>query len=355
MSIGLALVVLVVLLLLNAFFVGAEFALVSARRDQIEPLAADGSTAARITLKAIERIALMMGGCQLGITVCSLGIGAVGEPAVASLLQAPFEALGVPSTLIHPVALVIALVVVVYLHMVLGEMVPKNVSLAGPTRAALVLGPPMYALCWVLRPIIALMNATANLVLRLGKVTPRNEVNSSFTREEVAGLVAESGREGLLDDDELSLLSGALTFETLRAADVALAADQLVVVDRDTSVAQLEELCARTGFSRFPVREGDELIGYVHLKDLLDWPAERRDEPADDAHIHAMPVVAADAGPLEVIEQMREHKVHLAQVDLPGPERGVVALEDVLEELVGEVRDATSSTGPGTRDKPSTG
>ncbi|MDD9205830.1 CNNM domain-containing protein, partial [Georgenia sp. 10Sc9-8] len=209
MDIGVALVVFVVLLLGNAFFVGAEFALVSARRTQIEPRAAEGGRAARVALKGMENVSLMMAGAQLGITACSLGLGAVGEPAVARIIEVPFVAAGMPSGLVHPVALVISLVIVVFLHMVLGEMVPKNIALAGPDRAALVLGPVHYGIVWVLRPVIWLVNELANLILRALKVEPKDEVTSAFTREEVAGFVAESGREGLLDDDELTLLTGA--------------------------------------------------------------------------------------------------------------------------------------------------
>lgn len=154
-----SLLILVVLLALNAFFVGAEFALVSARRSQIEPRAAGGSWSARATLRGMENVSLSMACCQLGITMCSLGIGAVGEPAVAHLLEVPFEAMGVPSAFVHPVALVIALIIVVYLHMVLGEMVPKNITLAGPDRAALILGPPLYLVTIVSRPVIWLMGA----------------------------------------------------------------------------------------------------------------------------------------------------------------------------------------------------
>jgi len=151
---GWAIAVAVALLAGNAFFVGAEFALIAARRTQIEPRAAEGSRAARLTLRAMERVSLMMAGAQLGITMCSLGLGAIGEPAVAHVLEIPLGALGVSGALLHTIAFAIALAIVVFLHMVLGEMVPKNIAIAGPERSALVLGPALYGVVTVLKPLI---------------------------------------------------------------------------------------------------------------------------------------------------------------------------------------------------------
>ena len=213
MSPALALTISLVLLVGNAFFVGAEFALISARRSVIEPRAEEGHWAARITLNSMENVSLMMAGAQLGITLCTLGLGALAEPAIAHGLEVPFHDLGIPESLVHPAALVVALFFVGGLHVVLGEMVPKNIALAGPDRSALALAPPMAAVVRVLKPVIWLLNKSANGVLRLVGVTPSDEVTSAFTRDEVAGLVEESQREGMLDDDETRLLTGALEFE----------------------------------------------------------------------------------------------------------------------------------------------
>ncbi|MBF6621351.1 MAG: DUF21 domain-containing protein, partial [Patulibacter sp.] len=190
MSDTVALLIGVVLLGLNAFFVGAEFALISARRSEIEPRAEEGSRAAKITLGAMEHVSLMMAGAQLGITICSVGLGYIAEPALAHLIEPLFEAIGIPSSLLHPVAFVIALSIVVYLHVVLGEMVPKNIALAGPERSALMLGPPLVMVVRILRPAIAGLNWVANVVLRGVGVEPKDEVTSAFTRDEVAGLLA---------------------------------------------------------------------------------------------------------------------------------------------------------------------
>lgn len=347
MSTGLAILILVLLLLGNAFFVAAEFAMVSARRDQIEPRAAAGSGAARIALKGIEDVSTSLAASQLGITACSLVIGAVGEPAIAHLLEGPMLALGLPSDLTHPIALVISLLIITFLHMVLGEMVPKNMAIARPAAAALLLGPVLHAFVVILRPFIWLMNVTANLVVRyVLRVEPRSEVASTFTSDEVAALVAESGEEGLLDDDQIELLTGALGFEYLTTADVAIPAGQLRTVPASATVAELEQLCAETGFSRFPVRdEGGTMASYVHVKDLLAIPSERRHEPVPVEEFHDLITVPIEAKLQQVMRTMQQHNAHLALVQSTGTrvgEASVVAFEDVLEELVGEVRDATS-------------
>ena len=257
MSPAVALPLAVLLLAGNAFFVAAEFALVSARRDQIEPRAEDGSRAARSTLRAMENISLVIGVNQLGITVCSLVLGAVAEPAVAHLLEPVLELLHVPESFLHPLAFVVGLACVVYLHVVTGEMIPKNLARAGPDRAAVVLGPPIWFVVRALRPVIVVVNAVASAVLRLAGVQLMNEVSSTYTREEVAALVEESRGEGLLAADEYDRLAGALGFTEKTVAAVLMPTDTLTTVRRGASAAEVEALCAATGYSRFPVMGAD--------------------------------------------------------------------------------------------------
>jgi len=363
MSPSLALLLALVLLLGNAFFVGAEFAVISARRSQVEPLADAGNRAARTTLWAMEHVSLMLAASQLGITICSLGLGAVAEPAVAHLLEPPFAAARVPSGLLHPVAFVLALGVVIYLHVVVGEMVPKNLALAGPERAALLLAPPLVGVARGLAPLIRALTAVTNGLLRLLKVEPKEELASAFTAEEVHSIVAESRREGLLEDRH-NLLTGALELGEHRAGDVMVPAARLVTVPLGSTPADVEALVARTGFSRFPVvvstaattspstTDGDhpegvdatraEIVGYLHLKDLLYADDDRHELPIPDKRVRSMVSVAADDELEEVLAAMQRSGAHLAKVVNGGAlAAGVVFLEDVLEELVGEVRDAT--------------
>ena len=336
-----ALALAVVLLGLNAFFVGAEFALLSARRSQIEPLALGGSKSAKATLAAMENVSVVMAAAQLGITMCSLGLGAVGEPAVAHLLKPVFTALGVPGPAVYPISFVLALLVVVYLHVVLGEMVPKNIAIAGPARAALVLAPPMMWIVAVLRPVIAVVNFLANAILRALRVEPKDEVSSVFTREEVAALVEESRGEGILQDTEYDLLAGALGFTERTVDSVLMPSSTLATVGPQASGADVEALCATTGFSRFPVTSaGGELRGYLHIKDVLETDEARRLRPIDAKWIRPLATVRADDLLHEALAALRSRDAHMGRVvDESGAALGVVALEDVLEELVGEIRD----------------
>ena len=337
-----AILLSVLLLGLNAFFVGAEFALISARRTQIEPRAAEGSRMAKTTLRAMENVSLVMAGAQLGITVASLGLGALSEPAVAHLLEPVFHAAGLPDDLLHPVAFAVALSIVVYLHVVLGEMVPKNLAIAGPERAALLLGPPMMLVVTVLKPLVVTLNAIANGVLRLMRVEPKDEVTSTYTREEVAALVDESRGEGLLPQDEYDRLAGALGFTERTVTSVLLPAAELATVPRRASVEQVEELCAKTGFSRFPVSNGDgDLVGYLHIKDVLQTGAHRRDEPVADKWLRPFATVRPGDVLHDALTTLQRRGAHMGRVvEDDGTVLGLVTLEDVLEELVGEIRDA---------------
>lgn len=340
MSPVVAVLIAVVLLAANAFFVGAEFALISARRTVIEPQAED-SWRARVTLGAMENISLMLAGAQLGITICSLGLGYIGEPAVAHLIEGPLGAVGVGDALLHPIAFAVALIVVVFLHVVVGEMVPKNIALAGPDRSALVLGPPLVLVVRLLRPAIAGLNWIANVTLRAAGIQPKDEVTSAFTRDEVAGLVEESHREGLLEHGEGQLLLDALQFEDRDARSVLLPLAELETVDATATPERVEALAGRTGFSRFPVRGADgRLTGYLHLKDVLDGDEAARRRPVPTSAWRPLPTVRENDRLRTVLTTMQRSGAHLARVEGPdGTVLGVVALEDVLEELVGEIHD----------------
>jgi CBS domain containing-hemolysin-like protein len=348
MSTTTAVLLAVLLLLGNAFFVAAEFALVSARRTQIEPRAEEGSRLARTTLRAMENMSLVIGLNQLGITVCSLVLGAVAEPTAAKLLEPALHAAHAPESLRHPVAVAVGLAIVVYLHVVLGEMIPKNIALAGPDRAALVLGTPIWAVVSVTRPIIAGVNAMASVVLKLLGVRLMDEVSSTYTREEVAALVEESRGEGLLEDAEYVRLSGALGFTEKSVETVLMPPDTLQTVRRGSTGADVEALCAATGYSRFPVvDEGGELIGYLHIKDVLETDEARRNRPIEDKWVRPFAPVRREDLLHDTLEKLQRRGAHMARVvDADGLTLGVATLEDVIEELVGEIRDSAHLEAP---------
>ncbi|WP_159797600.1 hemolysin family protein [Puerhibacterium puerhi] len=345
MSTTTAVWVAVLLLAGNAFFVGAEFAILSARRSSIEPRAEAGDRRARTVLWAMEHVSLMLACAQLGVTVCSTGLGIVAEPAVAHLLEGPFHAAGLPEDLVHPVAFLIALLVVVYLHVVLGEMVPKNLAVAGPDTAVMWFGPPLVLLGRVLRPVIVALNWVANHAVRLAGIEPKDEVASAFTAQEVQSIVEHSQAEGLLRDEQ-GLLGSAIEFSARTAGDVMVPVDGLVTVADGVTPDAVEHLVSRTGFSRFPVTSGGVMVGYLHLKDVLYATNGDRHEPVPAWRVRALASVRPGDEVEEALRVMQRSGAHLARVEGPEGVRGVVFLEDILEELVGEVRDAMQRRTP---------
>jgi CBS domain containing-hemolysin-like protein len=333
-----------VLLLINAYFVAAEFAVISARRSQIEPRAEQGSSAARTTLWAMEHATLMLATTQLGITVCSLLILNVSEPAIHHLLTGPLAAIGLPESGIEVAAFVIALIVVTFLHVVFGEMVPKNLSFSVPDRAALMLAPPLVVLGRLVKPIIVAFNSTANAIVRLFGVQPQDEATSAYTLDEVATIVRQSEEAGTLTDVG-GRLSAALEFTAKTVADLVVPIDKVVAVRPDVTPEQLRELVAEYGFSRYLVTDTAGIpTGYLHLKDVLDLdgPAEWvAPVPADRIRPVLSLPQAAEAE--DALRAMRSESVHLAlTTDAAGLVTGVIFLEDVLEELVGRIEESTT-------------
>lgn len=328
------------LVLANGFFVGAEFALVSVRRSQIEPLAAAGSARARQVLHGLEHLPRMMAAAQFGITVCSLTLGAVAEPTVARLLEPAFHWARVPDGLVHPLGYAIALALVVCLHLVIGEMLPKNLAMAAPERTALRLGPGLVAFARLCRPLTAALDACARLILRGFGVEPKDEVDAVFTSDQLGRLVEDAGQAGLLEPAEQERLEDALGLGSRPISEVLIARGTLVTVDPSVTPRQVEELTVRTGYSRFPVCAGGSgpFMGYVHVKDVLD--AEEADRAVPQHVWRPMATLRAELPLDDALTVMRRAAGHLAQVAGPdGRVLGLVALEDVLERLVGEVRD----------------
>lgn len=338
---------LFVLLIANAFFVGAEFAVISARRSQIEPLAEKGSRSAKTALYAMEHATLMLATSQLGITICSLLILNVSEPAIHHLLAVPLGLTGWSYAVIDIVAFIIALLIVSYLHVVFGEMVPKNLAFSVPDRAVLMLATPLVWVSKVFYPVIASLNWIANHVLRLFKVEPKDEAASTFTLEEVTTIVNQSRIEGVLNDLS-GTVAAAVEFTDKKAKDVAVPLAELVTLPEFTTPDEIERAVAKHGFSRYVIVDGGgQPLGYVHLKDVLraaEGPDAADDvaEPIASKRIHHMVPVLETTDLEDVLALMRRAGRHLAQVrDETGRTTAVLFLEDIIEELVGEVQDAT--------------
>jgi CBS domain containing-hemolysin-like protein len=324
-------------LVANAFFVGAEFALISVRRSQIEPYAERGDRRARAVLWGLEHVSALLAAAQLGITLCTLVLGAVAEPAIAHLMEPLFHAAGLSLGLVHPVSFVIALSLATYLHMLVGEMVPKNVALAEPVRSALALGPSLVALARGLRPVIFAVNAFANGLLKLMRVEPRGEVTATFSDDELARMVADSSEAGLLDDRGAERLRDALELGRRPVRDVVLPMDRVVSARIGVTPEELERMSAETGFSRFPVTDdAGRMLGYLHVKDALD--AHPRDVAFHPGQLRPVARVRSQTPLDDVLTAMRDSGTHLAAV-IDVEEQleklaGLVTMEDVLRLLV---------------------
>ena len=336
---------LVVLLVVNAFFVGAEFAVISARRSQIEPKAEAGSKAAKTALWAMEHATLMLATSQLGITVCSLVILNVSEPAIHHLLEIPLGLTSLSGEVIGVIAFVAALLLVTFLHVVIGEMVPKNISFSVPTRAALILAPPLVMVARIFKPVIWALNGIANSVLRLFRVEPKDEATSAYTLDEVANIVEQSTRDGMLTDTS-GTLTAAFEFTAKTVADVEVPISDMVLLPATATPADIQRAVAEHGYSRYILTDDDGVpSGYLHLKDVMDLTTpEKFTRPVPAKRIRRL-ASAFSGGDLEdALATMRRTGAHVARVfDNHGNTTGVLFLEDIIEELVGEVQDATST------------
>ena len=318
MSVGVGLAITVALLAVNAFFVAGEFAVTSTRRSQVEPLADEGARGAAAALYALQHVSLMLAICQLGVTVASTTLGVVAEPAIAHLVESPLGRLGAPEATSHVVGFAAALVIVLFCHVVFGEMVPKNISIAAPVRMLLILAP---------------------VLVRLAGYEPRSEISASYTIEEVASIVVASQEEGVLTD-ELGLLSGTLEFSEETAGTAMVPLDKLIVLPEGATPADVEEQVAHTGYSRFPIAGDDgSIVGYVHLKDVLYATGEDRGQPITPWRIRRLEAVSADDQVEDALRHMQRTGAHCALVRDAGAVVGILFLEDILELLVGEVRD----------------
>ena len=340
-----AILLAILLIALNAFFVAAEFAMISARRDRLEALAEQGRASAVTVIRAGEQLPAMLAGAQLGVTVASLLLGRIAEPAVAGLLQTAFGLTGIPPSLLHTLAFIIALGLVVTLHVLLGEMVPKNIALAGPERTAMLLVPAYLPYVRAVRPIIVLYNKCANGILRSLGVQPRDELDSTVSTVELSEMIAESLSEGLLDAEEHVRLTRALRVRTRVVGDVAVPlakvhAVSVAAVGFGPTIGAVEQALSQTGHSRFPVVDRDgNYIGYLHIKDVLALS----DDPhtvIDLALVRALPQLPRSLGLPDALSRMRRSNSHLALVTAEdGSVVALVALEDLVEDLIGSMRD----------------
>ncbi|MEU1727263.1 hemolysin family protein [Nonomuraea sp. NPDC050227] len=322
------------LLFFNALFVAAEFAFVSARRHRLEEMASGGNRLVRVAAKSAvgggRQLSLMLAGAQLGITLCTLGLGQVTEPAIEHFLEPVFAAVGVPESLRMPIALTIALALVTFLHMVVGEMAPKSWALTHPERAALVLTLPFRGFTQLMRPLLSSLNGLTNLILRLFGVQPRDELATTRTPRQLAMLVGESGRMGLLDREEHDLLTRALRLQAEGIERLMVPIDRAVKVPPAAGSAQIRARAAGSGHLRLLVGGPAGIEGVLHARDALLQPTRTAGELA-----RPLPRLACVTQVPEAVTALQEARAHLALVTgQGGAVIGMVSLTDLLGELL---------------------
>ncbi|MBW4031900.1 MAG: HlyC/CorC family transporter [Acidobacteria bacterium] len=336
------LIIGVVLTIGTGFFVASEFTLVNLERSELEARQERGETMLGPVISGLKRTSTHLSSAQLGITLTTLLTGFTLEPAFSVFLQPLLTALAVPRAAVVPIATVVSIAIATLLSMIIGELVPKNLALAIPRQVAKIVIPFQIGFTTVFKPFVRLLNGTANGLLRLVGIEPKEELSSARTAEELRSLLRRSASEGSLDRDTATLLARTLAFSDHTAADVMTPRPRLASIDRTSTVDAIVELARRTGYSRFPVIDDDidDVVGLVHIKQAVGVPRERR---AD------VPVSALQSDALRVPETMkldtllgelraRGYQMAIV-VDEYGGTAGVATLEDLVEELIGEVSD----------------
>ena len=340
----------VVLTVGTGFFVASEFSLVNLDRSDLEARRTNGEKRLGLTIGALKRTSTHLSSAQLGITLTTLLTGFTIQPALSLLLEPVLTGAGVPKAAVTPIATVIAVAAATLLSMIIGELVPKNFALALPLKTAKVVIPFQVAFTAVFRPAVVVLNNSANGILRLIGVEPREEISGARTAEELASLLRRSAREGALERDTATLLARTLSFSDLTAQDVMTPRPRVATIGRSENANDIVNLARRTGFSRFPVIDDgvDDVIGIVHVKQAVAVPREKRAEvPASALQTEALRVPETMKLDMLLAELRRRGGYQIAiVVDEYGGTAGVASLEDLVEELVGEVSDEHDRSKP---------
>ncbi|GAA1758390.1 hemolysin family protein [Luedemannella helvata] len=343
---GWVLLISVVLLALNGFFVAAEFALVAAKRHRLEQAAAAGSKAAAAAVAGSRELSMMLAGAQLGITLCTLGLGALAKPEVAHLLGPVLDAVGLPEDAAYVVAFILAVAVVGFLHVVVGEMAPKSWAISHPEDSALLVARPFRAFTRLSRPVLVALNGVANACLRLVKVTPQDELAQAHGPQELRLLLDSSREHGTLPVAEHELLTAMLKIQQTTVGQIMVGLPDMVRVPATATAAEIESVSRSSGRSRlFVTNAAGRIVGLVHVRDAVR--ATTAGQATTAAALMSPPLAVPARTPVaRAVRAMREARAQLAEVvDADGRPVGAIALEDLLEQLIGQFDDETDPLG----------
>ena len=353
MDVAFGLLAILALILANGYFVAAEFAFVATRRGRLEELAEAGDRRAPRSLAVLKRLSFMLSGAQLGITVTSLVVGFIAEPTLGAALSPIVRAFGVPEEAVSGIAITVGFVLATAAQMVLGELGPKNLAIAEPDRMSLALAHGVHVYTRVASPIIKLFDSSSNALLRAVGIEPVEELSGAVSAEELGFIIGESRRGGSLEGKTAALLSRALDFRTLRAVDAMVPRVRVASIAASATGSGLRELALGSGHSRFPVTGDaglDDVVGVVQAQDLLRIPAETRDTTLIRTFLKPVLAVPESTllGPL-LTDMRRSHTQLAVVVDEHGGTAGIVTLEDIVEELVGNIQDEHDTAEPSVR------
>ncbi len=345
----LGLLAVAVLVLANAYFVAIEFALVAVRRTQVKLWVDEGRRGARSAARAIENLDDAIAATQLGITVASIGLGWVGEPTVAAMVEPGLAAVGVGSAVaVHSVAVAISFALITFLHVVVGELAPKAIALDRPGEVALLFARPLLAFSRLFGGLLHVMNGAGNALVGLIGVKPAGEARAVHTPQELDLLVSESRAAGKIRPYAGRILGNVFRIAQTRVGDVMVPREDVLAVDRNTDPETLLDGLREEGYTRLPVYDGDldHIVGILHTKDLFHIYAQRRVVVLADATRPATEM-RPDLRVVDALRQFRSSRRHLAIVREPGgPLLGICTMEDVLEEIVGEIEDEHDEPTP---------
>lgn len=330
------------LIIVNGFFVSVEFAYTASRRHLLEEYAAGGNRFARYALSSMDELPLTFAGAQLGVAAASLALGSVLEPSIGQILENLFDLAGLPSGVSAAIAVTLALTIAAFFHNVLGEMAPKNATITAPEKVALFVAGPFKIFITLLRPVISSLTWIALTLLRLFGVKSAQSVEITHSAEDIANLVESVGATGAIDASSSQLLSAAVSFSETSVSEVMAPRPDLVAVPASSPISEVEKTMMATGHSRIPVYgdDLDDVKGFIHIKDLLTIGEDERNHALDPKLIREVPVVPETMSIAPVMELMKETRTHVAiAIDEHGSTTGLVTLEDIAEELVGEIRD----------------
>ncbi|MHC1723647.1 MAG: hemolysin family protein [Aminipila sp.] len=334
-------IIVLLLVFMNAFFVATEFAMVKVRKSRVETLAANGNKSAKYTLKIVKNLNLYLSACQLGITLASLGLGWVGEPAVSKILEPLFELFNVPTNMIHSISFIVGFSVITAFHIVLGELVPKSLAIITAEKIALYTALPLILFYKATYPIMWLFNHTTNLILKIFGLSQVEEHEAAHTDQEIKLLVEESYKQGLVDKTELALIDNIFDFSETTVKDVMIPRTDMACIFIENSFDEILAYALEKQLTRYPIckKDKDHVIGFVHIKDLYKQKILGVNQNIENI-IRNVNFVPESMSISQLLKIFKKEKAQIAIIiDEYGGTCGLVTIEDVLEEIVGEIQD----------------